>query len=271
MKNKFVGVSGLLLAVLFLIACSSTQPSTEPSSGNGITGAAIGVPEEKPAEVVPEVKTEEKKEEVILYNPKIKELKDKSAQIDNYYYRFQSVVIGSNGISVENNAYSLMVRGLQSKKVYLQPKNWKEDIYYNEVYLDSNQKTAYVACTDSGVLCDPSKLKAYRFSYDTESVSITPKKIMEDLNPADYKVLGFILIGPRRAVILEKITSEATKEKLFVDDYYGLPLRQVFFNLNEDEEEVIMVDRLFGFIGAGSGTVKLNDVTIPESLEVVEG
>lgn len=270
MKNNVLCVIGLLLAVLLLIGCSSTKPSTEPSSGNSITGAVIGVPEEKPVEVVPEVTIEEKKEEVILYNPKIKELKDKSAQIDNYYYHFQSVVIGSNGISVENNAYSLMVRGLQSKKIYLQPKNWKEDIYYNEVYLDSNQKVAYVACADTGVLCKPSWEKAYGFSYDSESVSITPKKIMDDLNPHDYKVLGFTLVDDRRAVILETTTLEGNKEKLFVDDYYGLPLRQVIFKLNEDDEEIILVNRNFILVGAGSGTVKISDVTVPGDFEVVE-
>lgn len=271
MKNKILYVIGLMLAALLLIACSSTKPSTiESSAGSGITGAAIGVPEQKPVEAVPEVKTEEKKEEVVLYNPKIKELKDKSAQINNYYYHFRSVIINSNEISVENVAYGLMVRDSKMKKIYFKPQNWKGGVFYNEIYLDTNQKTAYVTCTEAGVLCQPSWGKAYKFSYDTESVSITPKKIMDDLNPADYKALGFTLVGKRRAVILEKITLGVNKEKLFVDDYYGLPLRRVIFNLNEDNEEVILSDQTFDLVGAGSGTVKSGDVNVPEDFEVVE-
>jgi hypothetical protein len=279
MKNTKLYLIGLLLMVLLLIACSPTTPSlnttsTVPdASGSAITGAIISVPEEEIIKPIAEIKDEaqeEPKEELSFYNPKIKELQDKSAQIDNYEFYYKSTVMTSTGLYLDNANFRVKVKGEKLKKTYPSPKFWKGEIFYNEVYLDAVQKTAYGVCSKTGITCKDINNNAYKLDYITEDVTITPRIIMDELIPTQVKVTGETYYQKRKTILLERATPEGNQERLFVDDFYGLPLRQVIFRLNEDGDEVRLVDRTFNLIGAGSGTVKISEVTVPEDLEVVE-
>ncbi|MBI4980832.1 hypothetical protein HZC30_04725 [Candidatus Woesearchaeota archaeon] len=282
MKNMFLYAMGLLLAVLLLIGCSSTAPSsntalsnTTPAipdtSGSAITGAIISVPEEEVIKPIAEIKDEaqeEPKEELSFYNPKIKELRDRSAQVDNYEYYYKSTVMTSTGLYLDDANYQVKIKGEKIKKTYIEPKFWKEDIFYDEVYLDVVQETAYGVCSKLGITCEGINHNAYKLDYAAEDVTITPRIIMDGLIPTQVKVTGETYYQKRKVILLEFTTPEGNQERLFVDDFYGLPLRQVIFRLNEDDDEVVLVDRTFNLIGAGSGTVKNSEVNVPNDFEV---
>ena len=277
MKNNFLYVIGLLLVALLLMGCSSTKLPTTPesSSGNGITGAVINVPtsEEKvitPITNVEEEVQEESKEALSFYNPKIKELRDRSAQVDNYDFNYKSIIMTSTGLYLDETSYRVKIKGEKIKKTYPEPKYWKREIFYNDVYLDAAQKTAYGVCSKTGITCKDIKNNTYVLNYIAEDVTITPRIIMDELIPTQVKVTGETYYDKRKVILLEFATPEGNQERLFVDDFYGLPLRQVIFKSNEDNEEVRLVDRIFDLIGAGNGTVKFSEVNVPEGMKVVE-
>ncbi len=277
MKNTILNLIGLVLAALLLTACTPTPPEASPAVPNAsapaITGAIVSVPVSEEKVITPIVEEEvsiEFPEQLSFYNPKIKELRDRSAQVDNYDFNYKSTIMTSSGLYLDDANYRVKIKGEKIKKTYFEPKYWKGEIFYNDIYLDAAQKTAYGVCSKTGITCKDIKNKAYGLDYAAEDVTITPRIIMDELVPTQVKVTGETYYNKRKVILLELATPEGNQERLFVDDFYGLPLRQVIFKLNEDNEEVKLVDRTFDLIGAGPGTVKSSEVNVPEGMEVVE-
>ncbi|MFA6461335.1 MAG: hypothetical protein WCV90_03640 [Candidatus Woesearchaeota archaeon] len=268
MKLSILSVLGLLLAFsLIFTGCSSSisdsqNTSSTLSSGNGLTGAAIGVPEDPVEEVKPV-------EKPLAYNIRVQELKLMASQADSYKYTFKSISMENNGISVEETSFKLFVRGDQMKKVYLQAKHHQKGLYYNEVYLNPLTHTAYGTCTLRGVICSDSQNKYFKLNYFAEAVVDTPVELMAKLD-GNTKALRETMSGDRHATVLQSELPDGTMERLVVDDFYGLPLDQIIFKYNSDEEEVVLHELRYISLVAGTGTVKLDDVTIPANFVEVE-
>ena len=286
MKKLTLTVIGLIMVLLLIIACTPTTPQTSStdstsssttlikdttsispekdtsSAKSGITGAAVGSSEET---IVPITLTLPSKP---IYDPKIQDLLDKNKDLTSYEYFFRTVSRSYDQTLLEDTAFTVYIKDGKIHKIYPQAKYWKDGLYYNEVYLNSNTKTAFITCTKDGVTCDKNWQKAYSINYDTEKITMTPLSLLENI-PMSAKVVGEALLEDRKVTLVEYPTSDGNKERLYIDSFYGLALEQKKYTLNKDEEEVILEDRLFSSLGAGKGTVKNSDVDIPEDYTVV--
>lgn len=279
MKLTITGIFGILLIFVLLIGCSSSNEVSTATKGaagtpagngattsGGITGAAVADVEQGSGPAIT-VTSQSPVEVVISYDPKVKVLRDKGIGVNNYRFFFKSVYMNVNGLYVEDAGYNVLVRDLKVKKVYTDYKFWEGELFYNDVYMDSAQHSALGVCSWASIMCKPLRNQALRVNYGKEEVTLTPVGIMQNLSP-EVKVKGETLVDNRQATVLESKKADGTIERLYVDNFYGLPLEQVFYKLNKDDEEVMIAERTFTPLVAGAGTVKSADVLLPENYVV---
>jgi len=263
MKLTILSVLGLLLALsLMLAGCnSSTSDTNAPASApatvsSGITGAAVGLPEESSVEEVPST------EAPLMYNIRTQELKQMASQIDNYEYTYKSTSRADNGVYYQDANFRVLVRDGKMKKVYPMPQYRNSGVYYNEVYLNPLTHTAYGTCTVGSVICREQWEKYFELNYFAETVEDTPSELMAKLDGSS-KALGETNYQDRQTTIIQSKLPDGIYEKLWVDNYYGLPLKQVLFEYGSDEEEVVLEEHVYYPLTGGSGTVKLSDINLP--------
>ncbi|MBI4983740.1 hypothetical protein HZC32_03790 [Candidatus Woesearchaeota archaeon] len=273
MRTINLFILGLLLAVLMITACmsstptvkdeSSTNPPTTdttketPSAGNGVTGAVVV--EDKPIPIFIEP----------IYHPLIKGLLDKSKAIHNYKYTFKSVSLNKNGILVEDDSYDALIKYNKVKIVHPDQLPLRDDIFYDVAYLNTDTKEAWAVCSVPNVMCRGEWKKAYKIDYNYEKWGPTPLDLIENLDPR-ATVRGQRLFENRQTTVVESKNADGTIQRLYIDNYYGLPLRQFIFKLSDDNEEITQVEHIFYRLAAGSGTVKNSEVNIPEDFELVK-
>ena len=233
-----------LLALIFLVSCSSYRDATypvrpdltsPPSSENPVT-----------VEINPDYGTEETTEQNA---PEVNTLLTKSQGVTNYYYLYDNEDIES---------YEVMVKDGKIKNIYVTPIKFSGEIFYDEVYLDSNKKTAIAICTKTSVLCDSSRGKAYLINYENQFPKIDPVALINQVKTAQK--VGTLVIENRQTTILEYINADGKREQLFVDNYYGVPLQQIIY---KNEENDILEKHLFTKMSVGN--VKDSEITMPSS------
>ena len=184
----------------------------------------------------------------------VKTLLAKSKGITNYYYLYDNEDIES---------YEILVKDSRMKKVYVTPVKLSGETFYDEVYLDSSKKTAIAICTKTSVLCDSSRGKAYSLNYENQLPKIDPVNLINQVKTAQK--VGTQVIDNRQTTVLEYINVDGKREKLFVDDFYGIPLQQIIY---ENEEDEILEKHLFAKLSVGN--VKENEITMPSSYTLQE-
>ncbi|MEK6938458.1 MAG: hypothetical protein AABX04_05415 [Nanoarchaeota archaeon] len=265
MKINILMVLGLLLVVSLITACSSTvsdqQTANTPTgtspkedTPSGITGAAVGI------------STEEVEEKSLPTNIWVQELKLKSEGIDNYNYFYRSTYRNLNGLYIEEESYKVYVQGTNMKKVYLNTQYLDKQIPYTEVYLDNIKHTAYGVCPLAGVSCDEMKKKYVVLNYFEEVVKITPLDLVEKLDRTAKSLSNDEVFDNREATLIVSKLPDGTLEKLWVDNFYGLPMKRVVYVLNKDAQEVVLEEYTFTSISAGAGAVSPAEVSLPEGL-----
>jgi len=265
-KIVYLFIFGLLIVVAFFIACGRDAPEVSPSltdepqpsvPENSITGGAIGGP------------IEEKAEEPIqtsFYNNRIQELMDKAKAINNYRFHYRTIYLNANGLYLEDPAYEVLVRDNKAKKIYFEAKKSDPMMYYNEVYLDFSQKTAFGVCSLAGITCRGLKDIAYRLNYGEEKYQASLLETLAEI-PTNAKTTGTTLFNNRQAIIVEFKLPTGNMKRLFLDNFYGLPLKEEEYKITENGE-LIILSRDFTPLVAGSGTVKTTDVNLPTTLTV---
>ncbi|MEK6845706.1 MAG: hypothetical protein AABY26_03015 [Nanoarchaeota archaeon] len=279
-NKKYIIGFALMLLVFLLVACvkvpaSSNSASSadiavpnaspeKPVSGSPLTGAAIGVP------------YEDKEVPIIIslggpkYDPEVFSFIEKAKNVDNYRYVFKSQVQDSStGLLLEEAFYTVLIRVDKAKKVYLEPKYRGEGVYYNEVLLDLKEKKALGTCTQSGVVCEDDWKKAYSLDYDAQKITITPLGLMLEM-PTNARIIGGGMYDARRVTEIEYPRADGSTERLYVDDFYAIPLERRIFKLTEDYEEIILIKQTFTPLSVGSGTVKSSEVNLPEDYKQIE-
>lgn len=266
--KKILLLLGLLLAAsLILTSCGKvgspqieevSAPPAAPvveekpaDTGNLLTGGVIAVPVE-PA-----------------LNIRVQELKKLSEGINSYQYFYHSTYRTDNNLIIQETSYDVSINGYLVKKSYLEPV-WYNNVPYFDAYLNINEHSAWGVCSKAAVTCQPDFWKkAYKMSFYQEKLDTTPLDLVQKLDNK-AKVTGEMLYGNRQVTLIDAELTDGKYQRLYVDNFYGLPLRQIIFVLNKEEQEVIMNDYYFDLVAAGAGSVSLAEVRLPEDVVKVE-
>lgn len=260
-------LSFLLAIVPLLISCGSEQPVMEElAEMPGQISEAVETAADEIGEKTNEIIDEIKEETATEHTPEVAELIAESDDISSYHYSFRSMVRDNVGNFKETASYQAFIKGDKIKKTFISPKEFDNEFYYNQVYLDAQKRVAYAVCEGSGVLCEGFYNKARKISYNTEKISATPLDLIQSI-PADAAKVEEETIENRKAAIIAYKNSQGQYEKLSIDTYSGIPLKQIIYTL-EDDEEVILEKNTFSLDGINS--VKNSDVTLPDRYEITE-
>ncbi len=286
-KIKKIGIIFMVFLTMFLlVSCSSKETVKEdPGSLNenpltkGIdiktTESVDYEPKDITKETVP-VKEEETTPKVILpaepvqksntnLDSEILELVEKTNDIDNYEYYYKSVIRNEYGSSVTDESYQLYYNGGLMKKVYNDAKFLADEFRYNEVYLNSDDNKALIVCTLTSVSCEDYLKQGYSIFAAPELPEVTPLIIIENI-PTSAEETGEVTIDGRKVMIIEYEIGNDEYETVYLDTYYGLPLKKEIYTYDVDEKIVLETKTFSKIVVDG---VKLSEVTFPEEFEVI--
>ena len=230
----------IMVAFIFLLIVSCT-PAAERSVA--VKTAPAEMPVAQPIQPAQQMSAE------------VKSLIDKTKEITNYMYFFDASEVGSYEVWRKDNLV---------KKVYSEPVKLGKESYYNEVYLDMDKGTAIGICTDAGVLCSPVWKKSFVLDYNRELPAVDPVTLVEQVSYAEK--VGTERVETRATTIIREDSTDK-KVKLWLDDYYGFPLREVVYKVVGDQE-VVLEKHTFSKVQVGQ--VKTADVTMPTGYTAAE-
>lgn len=218
MGSKYSVMTGIVL-FLFLISCTSDVVQDTP---------ALAPAESKWGSIQPRSRVKEP-----APNADILALLGRNKDSTNYHYMFDA-----------DNAqgYEVFILGAKVKKEYTDTRHLRGDIFYNIIYLDQDARTAFGICTKPGTSCSSAWNKVYVVDYDMENIGTTPIDIVKQVhNP---QKVGSEMLMNRALTIIEYINADEKRERLSLDDYYGLPSRQVIYSADDEIEESHTFTRL---------------------------
>ena len=237
-----------LIALVMLVLLLAVSCSREEQQVVTVDRAKIPVARE-PAAVEEPTTTKEP------VDPKVESLLDKSKEVTSYMYLFDAS---------EPTAYTVYIKGNKIKKVYFDTQRLQSNVFYNTVYLDTEEKTAVATCEESGVSCENYYNKAYPTNYDIEYPRLQPLKMLENVGP-DAKVISKERFDNRDLTIIEFTNPLGKSERLSLDNYFGVPVRQVIYVL-QDDQEVVLDKHTFTRLDVNN--IKNADVTLPEGYAI---
>jgi len=216
-------------------------------SAQAVTKEVVVQPNSKPKITIIPPKEKPKPQ----YDPIVNELIEKTKKIDTYRYTFDASKGGT---------YDYYINGQKTKKVYLVPIKLNGDINYNEVYLDDGLQDAVVVCTKGVSSCTYAWKKAYAVKYENEKVELTPLSVVANI-PYSAQKVGEEVVDNQETSIIEYINGQGKKERLWMDHYTGLPLKQVIYSVDTENGDKELLKHTFTRIILG---VKKVDVTFPK-------
>lgn len=227
----------MVLLVTFLISCTSEdlQNTFAPAPAEPKWGSI-----QPKSKIMPPVP-----------NAGIVALLEKNKDALNYRYFFDAG---------DADGHDVLIYRSKAKKIYTDTKHLRRDIFYDTVYLNLETRTAVATCEKSGSTCSPLWHQAYNIPY--EKLYPTPVEIAQEVNePIE---LGSEVLMNRALTIIEYINAKGKRERLSLDNFYGLPSRQVIYSAAGEVEESHMFTRL------SVGQVQEEEVTLPRDYIVVE-
>src|SRR3989344_7086480 len=186
-KTALIGSLILILTLMLITACSSSdseQSTSEQTTTNQnqnpvkITNQYDQITEN--TEIQPSQVAEETPETPI-YTKEVAELIEKSADITSFSYLYTSSIRDEHGNYVPEDDYEAQVKNNKIKKIYPEAKKLNISTYYSEVYLDTEQETAYVTCDFNSVICKENKQKIYFIRYQAAKIDILPLEIIKNI------------------------------------------------------------------------------------------
>ncbi len=125
--------------------------------------------------------------------------------------------------------------------------------------MNTNTKEASAICEIELLLCDGEKV-IHEVDYESEEITVFPLDIMKNI-PSSAEVFGSEVINNRKATIISYVNADGKNEKVSIDDFYGIPLKWIIYEVI-DEDEIVLEKYTFNKLGANN--VKTADVTPPE-------
>ena len=131
MKSKILLV-GLIASLLLLSACvyeaeDKPEPAEEP---------VVDEPKETTTEPVKTVPTKP----VPSYDPEVQELLNEAKDVDNFYYLYEARKLNPFGSFEQDVTFEAYVRGDQARKILSKATKLRNEVYYNEIYLNTSKK-----------------------------------------------------------------------------------------------------------------------------------
>lgn len=241
---------GIVVLSFLLISCTPSSPVAEESRVVSEASKVSEILENEPsvntAPASPSTRTIRRVSPPAL-DPEIALLLNKNKDVTNYYYVYDAS---------RASGYEVAVRGDKVKKTYSAPLKLRGDIYYDTIYLDRKQQTARGSCERPGILCRP-HLKQF-FVVEYTPLPPTPIDLVQPVTSA--KKVGTEMFDDRQLQVIEFFNSAGKRERLSIDNYYGLPFRQVIYS-SADMDADIEEEHTFTDISVGQ--VKASAVTLP--------
>jgi len=248
----------LLTLSMLLVSCNSSSENPASNPGNSLTGAIVGIVEDAPLE----------NKEELPYNIWVQELKLKGKDVNEYRYAYRSQYLNSNGLIIPISAYNVYIKGDKVRKVYLQPVKLNGAIYYDNVYLDHTKKTAFGICVKGGITCEEVKEKYFPLSYSEQQLDTTPVELINGLDRYS-KSTRQMRYSNRQVTFVESELPDSKTERLYVDEFFGLPLYREVFQII-DGKELVLEEQDFYPVIAPVGSVDIEEVTLSSKLTLLE-
>lgn len=156
----------------------------------------------------------------ISYDPEILRLLEEAQGITNYQYFYEANKMDAAGRFLEEDSYTVLVRGNTVVKSYVSPKRISNDYAFDKAYFDLSQKTVVAECTSISVTCDGLRDKTFPLVYDEQVPPYLPHQ-EAFLVPAYATKKGEELINSRETIIIEYDNIEMS-----LDKFSGLPMKK---------------------------------------------
>lgn len=255
-----------ILMLICLVASCTPSSGTEPKTLADQTSSEVKDKSSSPitASIVADLPEIEEKEPV---SPE-KDLLNKGKDINNYKVAYKSQIRTDEGLFLEQDTYTLYAKDNKFKLAYLEHRKLDPGVNYDTLYLDTEAKTAYATCENKGVVCESDKWKAFELDYNEEIVKIiTPLTLLNRISTgSDIKHLKGLWYDNRKVTIVDFVNPDASLEELYIDNFYGIPLKQVIYGY-DGGLKVIQEQKTFAIIDISG--VKILDVTVPENYPVL--
>jgi len=243
MKKEILVI--LVISIFLLSACTpavekvSTSEKSSPAEKKVSSG-------EVPPVVLPPLDFE------------IAALLNKNKEATNYNYVYDAE---------KTQGYAVYRLGNKVKKVYSEPLKMDANIFLNTFYLDLEKKTAFGICDKLGVTCSEQWNKAYPLDFSTQETALSPLDLANAV-PITAKIFGGESVDGRSTEIIEYLNAEGKLERLSLDKFYGLPIKQVIYSSADAKSEVEVKHT---YTRLAIGQLKESDVSLPEGVEMVKG
>jgi hypothetical protein len=179
-----------------------------------------------------------------------------SAEVADLLAKYKGITSYQYAYVHDDVSYTATVMGNKIKKVYSTAQRLDENTFYNEVYLDTDGKTAIVICHGGGVYCDGLTGKAFLVDYELEKLEVNPVDLIASIGFA--KNIGKENVFKRATTIIE-----ISNGQVWVDNYYGFPMQYVVLENEKISEQ-------YTFSKMEINTVGESDVKMPTSFKLVE-
>lgn len=252
-----------ILMLICLVASCTPSSGTEPKTLADQTSSEVKDQSSSPITASIVADLPEIKEKTSQTAPD-KDLLNKGKDINNYKLAFKSQTRTEEGLFLEKETYTLYAKDSKFRLVYANHKKLEPGVNYDTLYLDTEAKTAYATCENKGVICESDKWKAFGMNYNEEIAKIvTPLTLLNRISTgSDIKHLKGLWYDNRKVTIVDFVNPDASLEELYIDNFYGIPLKQVIYGY-DGGLKVIQEQKTFAIIDIDG--VKNLDVTVPDN------
>ncbi len=271
-QNTFAKYSlflAMLLIFLLVVSCTpliqkpGEQATSTPAVAPMATDAKITADGQNSGENAEpsDVAVQNFKPKITIIPPKEKPQPQYESEVDVLITKAKSVVSYQYAFDAsKGGTYTYFISGALAKKVYVEPVKLRDLVYYNEVYLDLNQKKGIGVCTKGVSTCTSVWKQAFPVNFDLEKVEFTPQDLITHI-PYSAHVVGEERVDNQETSIVEFTNAQGRKERLWLDQYSGLPLKEVIYSVDTEEEKELE-KHTFTRIILG---VKKSEVTFPDT------
>ncbi len=251
MKNIMLLLLVLVCAVL--VSCTAEQPVTPADIPEEPSEPASEIPAvTEPEPPAPEPQVDE------TFDPEVEALLAKAENIENYKFNYKEIDVAADGVVNEVTSYEFYLRGNKVKKIYNDRIKIASDAYYNDVYLDLDAETAFGACSLKRTKCDDGYNKYVVLDFNEQDMPLDPLEVLNDIPSSATKTEEQQFDS--RDVSLIEYESLGKTEVIFIDEYYGMPLKKEI----RDGDNLV---KEYRFTRIEINSIRDADVTVPEEYE----
>lgn len=193
---------------------------------------------------------EEEPEVVDEIDPEIQEFIDKVNTYDNYQYTYTG----------PDSAYSMEVSVKDDRMRYYfkdYTKEYSKFEFYDNVVLDTAQKTAYQYCESKSKCSDENRGFTRQVDYADRKIP-TLQEVMNSIVKAE--IVGDEMMMSKSSKKIEYTDTDGINGVMWIDKFFGVLLRKEYTVGDEDKAEI--------FDAFSKGGVTEGMVTVPSNLEV---